>query len=85
VWKNCCNSRFYNNEQFQFITFTENTISLESADTMKLIANNAFIVQIEIKGIRQKIYELTGNADIFISGIDAVPEGKEREILAKLI
>lgn len=76
---------FYNNEQFQFITFTENTVFLESIDNIKVVANNASLVQIEIKGIKQKIYELTGNGDIFISGIDAVPEGKEREILAGLI
>jgi len=50
-----------------------------------LLVADPKLVQIEHKSLLERIYELTNNPDVLLSGIEAIKEGEERNILMKLL
>jgi hypothetical protein len=74
----------HNKKMYSHLVFTEGNVLLEGKEAM-VLATNAKIVDIEVENIEQKIAKLVGNRDIYLKGIDAVPEGKERELVKNLI
>jgi len=50
-----------------------------------LLVADAKLIQIENKSILERIYELTNNPDVLLSGIEAIKEGEERMLLTKLL
>ncbi|WP_028845463.1 hypothetical protein [Thermodesulfovibrio thiophilus] len=79
------NKGLYDDKYWQFLVFTENTVFLEGADSVKILAVNNVMIQIEIKSVKQRLRDLTNNADVLAFGIDAIPKGKERDFLEKLL
>jgi hypothetical protein len=50
-----------------------------------LLVADAKLIQIENKSILERIYELTNDPDVLLSGIEAIKEGEERKILTELL
>jgi len=75
----------YKGKVWTYITITENNVFLENAEETFPIAVDAMLVQISVKDIKRRVYELTNNPDVLLFGANAIKEGEEREILAKLI
>jgi hypothetical protein len=67
------------------LVVTDNCVILENSDDTILLASDVKLIQVESQSIKDCIYEITGNPDVLLHGIKAIDEGKEREILSKLL
>ena len=75
----------YKNSKWLYLIITENNVLLENLEETILLAAGVSFVQIDSKGILDKIYEITKNPEVYISGLNAISQGSEREILEKLL
>lgn len=75
----------YKDRSFQSAVYTEGSLFLEGADGALLIRDNIKALYCKAISIKDIVAEHLGSRDIYMEGIDAVPSGKERDILAFLI
>lgn len=71
--------RYYSN-----IVFLNNAIILEG-DEEKVLATNVITASVKVKSVKQQIAEILGNEEIYLLGIDAIPDRQERAILERMI
>lgn len=74
----------YNKKLYRHLVLAEGNLVLEGEE-MAVLASSAKVLSIEMENIERKIAKLIGNEEIYLRGIDAVPEGREREIIKNLI
>jgi hypothetical protein len=68
----------YNGKNYSDIIFSNDNIILEGDDDIVLQTSVAAAF-ITVKGIRNKIAEILGNEDVYLIGINAIPEGEEKK------
>jgi len=74
----------YNKKVYGSLILSGENILLEGEDMLLLTANNKAIV-IQFKSIATKLAEVLEDDSIYINGMDAVPEGRERELLQAVL
>lgn len=63
----------------------DNAHILLEGDEIHVLSKNVGITIIETLSIKDRIAQILNNDSIYLSGINAVPEGREREVLEQLI
>lgn len=69
---------------YQAIIVNNETVMLEGVETV-ILSTNAKRVDIDIPGLMSLISKAINNKDVYLQKMEAIPEGKEREILAYLM
>lgn len=75
----------YKDRCFHSAVYTEGSLFLEGADGALLIRDNIKALYCKIPSIKDIVAEYLGSQDIYLQGVDAIPEEKERDVLRKLI
>jgi hypothetical protein len=76
---------FYKNRQYTTLTLIDKTLVLSDNTGDVVIASDIVMLSIYLHRVRDHVSRILGNQDVYLYGINAVPEGKEREILEKLL
>lgn len=74
----------YEDQYYTSILLTENNIILQGPVPL-LISTEARYITLHVKTIKEFIQEVTGSPDVFITGIHAIPEGAEKEIISAIM
>jgi hypothetical protein len=74
----------YNKKVYASLVMSEGSVILEG-DEMAVLATGTKAVTLQIKNNVMKLAELLNNDSIYIDGINAIPEGRERELLQALL
>lgn len=74
----------YQDMHFHSIVLDNNSIILEGDDSL-LLYDNVAAVYIKAIGVLNKLADILNDDSIYIAKMEAIPEGKEREMLTKLI
>lgn len=74
----------YKNKHFTNAVISDNAIILEGDENI-VIAPSSIAVYVNIKSVAGKIAGILQDDAVYLSKIDAIPRGREREVLEKLI
>jgi hypothetical protein len=74
----------YDNKHFSSAISVGNAVILEGDENL-LIENEACAVYITITTVKDKLADMLQDNTIYLSSDEAIPEGRERELLLKLI
>jgi len=75
---------YYNHKIYASLVLSEESAFLEG-DEIQVLATEAKIIVIQIENMIMKLSKLLKDDNIYSHGIDAIPEGVERELLQALI
>jgi len=78
------NNGVYNGKKYDYVVFANGSIVLEGEENT-LLERSYKAVYITIKSILDKIADILQNDDVYLSGIDSIPTGAERELIEKLL
>ncbi len=79
------NNGMHNKKKFSSLVLSEGDVILDGNDGMFVLATGTKTITVNITDTLTKLAKQLGNEDIYFNGIDAVPEGKEKELLQALI
>lgn len=74
----------YSHNVYQSLLINNETVMLEGAETV-IISTNAKRVDIDFPGVMSLISKAINDKSVYLKRMEAIPEGKEREILAYLM
>jgi len=74
-----------NGKTYSSLMIIGEKVVLKGGKEMLLISTEAKIITVTVKSSIEKAAEILNDTNIFTSGIDAIPEGQEREILAAIL
>jgi len=75
----------YKGKTWLYLTVSDGSVFLENTEETMLLVADAKLIQIENKSLLERIYELTNDPDVLLSGIETIKEGEERNILMELL
>ncbi|MGC9100097.1 MAG: hypothetical protein ACP5HC_02365 [Caldisericum sp.] len=74
----------YDNRYFSNAVITEHAVILEGDENL-LIESEVCAVYVTVASIKDRIANILQDDTVYLSPNEAIPEGKERELLMKLI
>jgi len=74
-----------NGKTYSSLMIIDEKVALKGGIDTLLISTEAKIITVTVKSSIEKASEILNDTNIFMSGIDAIPEGQEREILAAIL
>lgn len=79
-------SGVYQGKQYVNAIITNNSLLLEGdMENVVVISNSCIAIYITVKSIIERIADIMQDESVYISKMNAISEGKEREILEQLI
>lgn len=74
----------YGDKSYSHAIIGGNYVLLDGEET-SLLRSGYVSLRIEVANPRRTIAQALGNDSVYVAGIDAVPEGREREILSAIM
>lgn len=74
----------YSNGIYQALIINDETVMLEGVESV-ILSTNAKRVDIDVPGIMSLISKAINDQSVYLKRIEAIPEGKERDILSCLM
>lgn len=74
----------FKNKRFLSVVITDKAVMLEGDENI-VLRENVVAIYVNIKSVAEKIAEILQNDEVYLSKIGAIAEGRERQVLEKLI